>query len=160
MDGLAQMEFCGSAAALAEQRRPGRVRSIARRIDLALVAAGQVDREKPRRGGPSAAGTATAEIHQDAPVRRPGRPLDEKILGQEPFAGAVRPHDADIERAAVDLGECDQIAAGRPDRCAVFARPEADALGLARSEERRVGKGCRWRGGAGGWWNKVWTGEQ
>src|ERR1051326_1522772 len=136
--------FRGSAG-LTEQRRPGRVRRIARGVDLALVAAGQVDREEPRRGGSPAAGTAAAEIHQTPPVRRPGRSLDEKILRQEPLAGTVRPHDTDIKRPAVDLGEGDQIAPRRPDRRPVFARAEADALGLAAARIQIGRASCRER---------------
>src|SRR5262249_42499181 len=111
---------------LAKQGRPGRIGSVARRLHLVLVAPRQVDREKARR-----ATAALAEIHQHAAIGRPGRPLDQKILGQQAFAGAVRPHHPDIESAAFDLGEGDQIAARRPDRRAVFAGAEADPLPLA-----------------------------
>src|SRR5207253_2886182 len=111
---------------LLEQWRPCRVGRVARGPDLVLVAAGQVDRIEMR-----AAAAALAEIHQDAAVWRPGRALDEKILRQEPLARAVRPHNADIEGAALDLGEGDQIAARRPYRRAVFALAKADASPLA-----------------------------
>src|SRR5207245_681440 len=48
-----------------------------------------------------------------------------------PFSGSVRAHHSDEEGPAVDLGKGDQITARRPDRGAVFARTEADPLGLA-----------------------------
>src|SRR5207248_6084583 len=65
-------------------------------------------------------------LHDALPIS-----LDEKILRQEPLARAVRPHNADIEGAALDLGEGDQIAARRPYRRAVFALAKADAAPLA-----------------------------
>ena len=86
---------------------------------------------EPRGAGPATVGASLAKIHQHPAIRRPGRSLDQEILGQQPLAGPVRPHHSNIEGAALDLGEGDQIAARRPDRRAVFARAEADPFRLA-----------------------------
>src|SRR4051812_47964471 len=111
---------------LAKQGRPGRVGSVPRRFYLPLITPGKIDRMEVR-----GAAASLAEIHQHATVRRPSRPLDQEILGQQPLAGAVRPHHPDIERAALDFRERDQIAARRPYRGAVFPRAEADPFGVA-----------------------------
>src|SRR5229473_3372244 len=100
---------------------PGRIRSIARGRHLALVGSGQIDRVEAR-----PAPTSLAEKHQYAAVRRPGRSFHQKVLREQPFAGAVGPHHTDIKGAALDLGEGNQIAARRPHRGAVFAGAEAD----------------------------------
>ena len=69
-----------------------------------------------------------AEEHQHPAVGRPGRPFDQEAVGQHALAAAVRPHDADAEAAARDLGEGDIVAARRPHRRGVAALAEADAL--------------------------------
>src|SRR3954452_21384083 len=116
---------------LTKQRRPGRVGCAPRRADEALILSGKVDRIKLR-VTPAAAGigAALAEIHQHPPVRRPGRPLDEIVLRQQPLARTVRPHYADVKRPTVDFRERDQIAARRPYRRSVFPRTEADPSGI------------------------------
>src|SRR5580658_3491367 len=75
---------------LSKQGRPRRIGSIARGGDLALIGPGPVDRKQARRAAPAApAGRRLAEIHQHPPVRRPGRTLDEKVLGEEALTRAV-----------------------------------------------------------------------
>src|SRR6185312_11188494 len=114
---------------LAKQGRPGWIGSIARGRYLALISAGQVDRIQFRASATAiSTGGRTAEIHQHATVRRPGRALDEKTGGQEPLALPIWLHDADRETAALDLGEGDEVAARRPHRRRILARAEADAL--------------------------------
>src|SRR4051812_18336902 len=89
---------------LTKQWRPGRIGRAPGRIDDTLVLPGEIDRIELRiAAAPTRIGAALAEIHQHAPVRRPGWPLDEIILRQQPFAGTVRPHHADVERPALDL---------------------------------------------------------
>src|SRR6266704_2162088 len=107
-----------------QQRRPRRVRGVARRRDPLFVAAGDVDRVKRR---PRIA-AGVAEEHQHAAVRRPGRALVVIALGEDPLVAAVYAHDADGEAALVLLGERDRVAARRPHRRGVGTFAEADAL--------------------------------
>src|SRR5262245_53484248 len=51
-----------------------------------------------------------AKKHKIEAIRRPGRPLVVKPLGQDPFAGAVRAHDANCEAATLLLREGNKIA--------------------------------------------------
>ena len=64
-----------------------------------------------------------------------GRPLDKErwvaavdTVGSETLAAAIRPHDADTELAAGNLGEGNIVAARRPYRRGVAALAEADSL--------------------------------
>src|SRR5215475_2572061 len=85
-----------------------------------------------RRTAPTARiGRRLAEVHKYSAIGRPSRPLDQEIAGQKPLPRAVRSHHTDVERAALDFGEGDQIAARRPHRGAVFTRAKADSLSLA-----------------------------
>src|ERR1700726_3527490 len=91
---IAYISFWGST----EQGGPARMGSAARSTSLALIVAGQIDREEPGIAAAAARiGRLLAEIHQHAAIGRPGRSLDVEILRQQPFAGPIRPHDPDVE---------------------------------------------------------------
>src|SRR6516165_796031 len=55
------------------------------------------------------------EKHQIKPIRRPGRALVVKSLGQNPFARTIRLNHANRKGFGMLLGEGDIIAARRPD---------------------------------------------
>src|SRR3954451_1126433 len=114
-----------SVSGRSQEWRPGRIRSKARRRHALLVPAGDVDRVERR----PAATARIAEEHDDPAVGRKGRAFVVVALGEDALALAVRPHGADGEAALAELGESDQIAARRPDRCRIGAVAEADALG-------------------------------
>src|SRR5262249_41482413 len=90
-----------------QERRPGRIRRVAGRRNLLLVAAGEIDGVE--RGPGVAAGIA--EEHQHAAVRREGRALVVEARGEDALARAVRIDHADGELAAELLGEGDHVAA-------------------------------------------------
>src|SRR5262247_3764823 len=111
---------------LRQQRRPRRVRGIARRRHALLVATCEVDGEEGRPG--IAAGIA--EEHQHTAIGRPGRTLVVIAFGQEAFVRSVGLDHADTESAAALLGEGNVVTARRPDRRRILALAEADALCL------------------------------
>src|SRR5262249_22816560 len=86
-----------SPRGLSKQRRPGRIRSILRRLDRPLVVAGQINRIKPCRTVAARVGRRLTEIHYYPAIWRPGRALDQKVLSQNSLAGAIGPHDPDSE---------------------------------------------------------------
>src|SRR5260221_8857611 len=104
------------------QGGPRRIRGILWGDHLAFVIPGQVDRIEPRPPPLTAGvGLRLAEIHEDPTIGRPSRRFDQECLGEKPLAAAIGPHHADKELAALDLGEGDEVAAGRPHRRAVAA---------------------------------------
>src|SRR5215208_3866800 len=111
-------------ARLRQQRRPGRVGSVARRRRALLIAAGNIDGVERR----SAITARIAEEHQHASVRRPSRAFVMVALGQNAFARTIRLDNANGEAALELLGEGDVVAAWRPDRRRIGALAEADAL--------------------------------
>src|ERR1700761_2602866 len=95
-----------------------------------LVLAGDADRIDPG-AALRLADPLLLEIHQHAAVGGPGRPLDMGALSDDALTAAVGPHDADIELAALTLGEGDQVAARRPDRIVIAALAEGDSMRAA-----------------------------
>src|SRR4030088_2104484 len=81
--------------ALLQQRRPGWIGRIARRLQQLLIATGDVHSIERRSRIPARG----AEEHDHASVRRPGRPLVVIALRENPLAEAVRPYDTDGEPA-------------------------------------------------------------
>ena len=71
---------------------------------------------------------ALAVIHQHAAIGGPSRALHQEALGQETLARAIGPHDPDVEGAAFELREGDQVAARRPHRRCIPPGAKADAL--------------------------------
>src|SRR5580698_1196735 len=69
----------------------------------------------------AASAASVAEEHEIEAVRGEGGALVVETFDQDSLARAVRFHDADAERAALDAGESDQVAARRPDRRRVMA---------------------------------------
>src|SRR5579883_2417192 len=78
-----------------QQRRPSRIRGVARRRNLELVAARDVDGEQ--RGSRVTAGIA--EEHEHATVRRPCRTLVVEACGENALTGAIGADHADRELA-------------------------------------------------------------
>src|SRR6185295_6863787 len=103
-----------------QERRPGRVRRIARSRHALFVIAGNIDGEELWPG--IAAGVA--EKHDHAPVRSPGRAFIVIALGENTLARAIDAHDSDGERARAAFGESDHVAARRPHRRRVIALAE------------------------------------
>src|ERR1700745_2092295 len=92
--------FRGSMVLL-QQRRPGGIGGVARRLQDLLVAAGEVDGVERRPG----ISPWIAEEHDYASVRGPGRAFVVIALGQDALARSVRSHDADGELRFRLLGE-------------------------------------------------------
>src|SRR5689334_16189287 len=111
--------------ALFEDRRPGRVGGVARRLDAVQVSSGDVDAPELRSG----ARTCLAAERNDAAVGRPGRALILVGLGEAALACAVGANDADVELAVGLVGKRDPVAARRPHWRGVFAFAEGDAAG-------------------------------
>jgi hypothetical protein len=83
-----------------------------RRDHLTLVVTRQIDRIEPRTPAVAARiALRLPEVGEHAAIGRPGRTLDQEALSQEPFARAVRLADADIEGAAIEFCESDEVAA-------------------------------------------------
>src|SRR5207249_8603276 len=68
-----------------------------------------------------------------------------------------RPHTGDLSWGGIDRRRCMRhLRYGRQEGP---ARPGSSAADSGRSEERRVGKECGWRGWGGGWWG-MWGCER
>src|SRR5262249_5863724 len=119
-----QFALALSPAQSSQQRRPRRIRRIARRWNSLLVAAGYVNCEQRR----ACTATGIAEEHHHAPVRRPGRAFVVITVSENPLAETIRPQDPDGEPSLRLFRERDVVAARRPDRCRVSALVETDAL--------------------------------
>ena len=70
------------------------------------------------------------EIHQDAAIRRPSRPLNKKPVCKKPLTRPINIHHADVKLAIRHFGKSDDIAAGRPDRRCIAALVKANALDI------------------------------
>ena len=107
-----------------QSRRPGRIGGEGRSLDPLFVASCKIDAPQLR----ATAGTGNiSKEHQNPPIRRPGRSLIVKPLGQDPLTAAIRFHNADQPFSRHLFGERNQIASWRPNRRRVFAALETNS---------------------------------
>src|SRR6516165_10930406 len=119
--------FIFTMPALLQQRRPRRIRGIARRLDRLLVAPGDVNRVEGRPAVPA----GVAKEHDHASIRRTGRTFIVITLGKNALAGTVGAHDTDGEPAFELFCKGDVVTPRRPNRRRIGAIAEANALRLA-----------------------------
>src|SRR6202011_806833 len=118
---LGPLHLPASLPRLLQQRRPGRIRGITRRLDRLLVASRHIHGEEPWSGIPA----GVAKEHDHTAVRTPGWPLIVIALGEDALPGTVGAHDANSKPAFRLLGESNVVAPRRPDGGRIDAIPKA-----------------------------------